>query len=292
LAFGHVVSSAGDIDNDGCNDIQVGAPLYHGSSGSQLDSGGVFVYRGSSTGNFTPIQTIDIAQGGDYFGSSISVAGALDSVSGEDSRILIAGAPSGGSSDGGVAYVFDGGSLALPLVDSLIGDGSESASFGNNLGTVDDLSGDGIGDFYISATHEFYSAQSPEQFYYRTPNFAPPAPSKYSIEYSGKMCHSINSQGKSTSNNPKIKVSKSTAIVSSKCIADPTNPKKCKNLRIDLKKAKTKGKKTANVQCFLASSPLPSPFALNSPEIGCEIGIPLTAPVEHLQTESSKSGKV
>ena len=136
--LGTSVSGAGDVDNDGFDDVIVGVPFFGSNSGSaSVFSGalGVVIY------------TFGGAAAGDFFGQS--VAGAGD-VNGDGHADLIVGAPhadpngsSSGSArvlsgiDGSVLYTFDGDSI--------------SDQFGYSVDGADDVNSDGRDDLIVGA---------------------------------------------------------------------------------------------------------------------------------------------
>jgi astacin (peptidase family M12A)/FG-GAP repeat protein len=142
--------AAGDFDNDGRDDLAVGAPGE--SPGSFPRSGSVFVYRGTSTGlsPWQGLQQNDTEEAGDSFGAALA-AGDFDG----DGRVdLAVGAPHEitGSASSGVVYVSRGGvSGFTPLVT--LGEGSLAADddlFGSALATGD-FDNDGRDDLAVGA---------------------------------------------------------------------------------------------------------------------------------------------
>ena len=103
--FGHAVASAGDVNNDGYDDIVIGSYLY--PSGSTL-KGSVFVYQGSSTGLESSYRTrLDGEEGNSQFGYSVAGVGDVDHDGYDDVAV---GAPLQDSTrpDAGRAYLFRG----------------------------------------------------------------------------------------------------------------------------------------------------------------------------------------
>ena len=151
--LGMAVAGAGDINNDGCDDIVVGAPLY--DKGTSND-GAAYVFLGSETGlSNTPME---LASGwpGALFGYAVSAAGDLDGDGYDD---LLVGAPEAdvdvppdGMDDGlvmaffgnedGIAYYGTGYPLYGP---------QEKARFGGAVASLGDLNDDGYDDFAIGA---------------------------------------------------------------------------------------------------------------------------------------------
>jgi hypothetical protein len=91
--FGHAVSSAGDVNNDGFGDILIGAHYFKINASAP---GSVFLWQGSATGlgpNGTPsnmTQRLDGNESGGQFGFSVAGAGDVDKDNFDD---VLVGAP-------------------------------------------------------------------------------------------------------------------------------------------------------------------------------------------------------
>jgi hypothetical protein len=103
--FGHSVSGAGDVDNDGCPDVVVGAPGEY-SGASPWWAGRAYVFSGA-TGTALATLVSPNEQLGGVFGTSVSGAGNLDNAGNDD---VIVGAyreyPGASPLYAGRAYVF------------------------------------------------------------------------------------------------------------------------------------------------------------------------------------------
>jgi len=133
---GYSVSSAGDVNGDGLDDVIVGAPA-EAPNGS--NSGASYVLFERSTG-FAPsvdLSTLLVDEGlrltgidpSDFSGASVSTAG---DVNGDGFDDLIVGAPNtdpDGESYAGESYVVFGGDFA-GIVDLLGGDGADTLTGG------------------------------------------------------------------------------------------------------------------------------------------------------------------
>jgi hypothetical protein len=105
--FGTSVSTAGDVNGDGYDDVIVGAPRF---VNGELDEGRAFVYMGSAVGLTTSaIWTTESNQSSASLGFSVSTAGDVNG-DGYGDLIVGAGAFSNGQSFEGRAYVFLGAS--------------------------------------------------------------------------------------------------------------------------------------------------------------------------------------
>jgi Ca2+-binding RTX toxin-like protein len=158
---GHSVSSAGDVNGDGFDDVIVGA--FRSDSGGS-DSGAAYVVFGSvAPSSLVDLDSVALGVGGfriigestgDKAGYSVSSAGDVDDDGYDD---LIIGAPQAGS-----AYVVFGSGTAPASVDldqvaqgsggfEIIGE-STSDSIGASVSSAGDVNGDGVDDLIVGAT--------------------------------------------------------------------------------------------------------------------------------------------
>ena len=152
LTYFAKVAYAGDLNDDGYDDLAVGA------NGADSYSGAVYIYLGSASGVSTsPDQTLS---GSDYgsSGFGFSVAGARD-LDNDGYSDLIVGAP-GTNSTKGAAIVFYGGPTGVYTKDvySLSGSGESQANFGYDIATAE-LNNDFYTDVVI--TENYISIAAP-----------------------------------------------------------------------------------------------------------------------------------
>lgn len=170
--IGRAVSSAGDINGDGFDDILIGAPLVSVmSGGSARFTGEAYVVFGASGGFGAAIDlsTLDGSNGFvinpegiiDRLGNAVSSAG---DVNGDGIDDVIIGAYQANTATAGAAgksYVLFGttngfaGSLDLSALDGSNGfviNGVDSMDFsGSSVSAAGDFNGDGIGDLLVGA---------------------------------------------------------------------------------------------------------------------------------------------
>lgn len=132
--LGASVTSRGDVNGDGVNDLIVGAPRPVGDPGP----GSVFIYSGVDG---SLIRQIPGVLAGDNFGFSVATA----DVNGDGFSDVIVGAP-GNSGD---VYVYSGNSGSLLWHKSRNDIDPTSGSAGWHVETIADLNGDGLRDILV-----------------------------------------------------------------------------------------------------------------------------------------------
>ncbi|MBK7756632.1 MAG: FG-GAP repeat protein [Deltaproteobacteria bacterium] len=143
--FGWTVAGAGDLNDDGYDDIAVGAPAHSSSAGR------VYVFHGGSAGLGTSVVATLSGSGGsgESFGQALSGAG---DVNGDGYSDLAVGA-SGYSSNTGAAYLYQGGSAGVSTTYDLRLLGPSTGSyFGTALRGGADINADGYDDLIVGAS--------------------------------------------------------------------------------------------------------------------------------------------
>jgi len=147
--FGTAVGSAGNVNNDGFDDVIVGA---EGWDGDLADEGGAFLYMGSESGlGEAPAWTAKGGQALSSFGWSVSSAGDVNDDGWDD---VIVGAPlhDNGEVDEGRVYVYHGSASGLSSTADWIGEADQAGSqFGFRVRSAGDVNNDGYGDVIIGA---------------------------------------------------------------------------------------------------------------------------------------------
>ncbi len=157
--FGCSVSTAGDVNGDGYNDIIIGSYKYNNG---EIDEGRAYVYLGSSAG--LPDSANWISEGNQtnsYFGSSVSTAG---DVNGDGFSDVIIGAPffDNGQTDEGKVFVYYGSLTGLSSSVNWSTEGNQiGTQYGNSVSTAGDVNGDGYSDLIIG----HYLFHSPTDYY-------------------------------------------------------------------------------------------------------------------------------
>ena len=161
--FGYSVSSAGDVDGDGYDDVIVGA--YQDTTGGYR-SGSAYVFHGSSGGIDTASETKLYASDGDTsdaFGSDVSTAGDVNA-DGYDDVLIGAYQDDDAGSSSGATYLYLGSSTGVSIgseVKITASDAAAGDAFGYGLSGLGDVDGDGYDDVVIGAySHDGAASQA------------------------------------------------------------------------------------------------------------------------------------
>jgi hypothetical protein len=149
--FGYSVSSAGDVNGDGFDDVIVGARV-NDQNGSS--AGKAYIYFGGLNIDYVADVSMTGVAAGDQFG--YSVAGAGD-VNGDGYDDVIVGAPFNDAVNNGAgrAYVFYGGAVMNNSADVILSGIAMDDNFGVNVARAGDVNGDGYSDVLVSTPSPF-----------------------------------------------------------------------------------------------------------------------------------------
>lgn len=154
--FGYSVGTAGDVNNDGFDDVIIGAPSLAGINGR------AYVYLGSSTGlPDEPSWTRGTLNSNSSFGYSVGTAG---DVNGDGYNDVIIGASTydEGLTNRGQALIYYGTSTGVSETPSwTVMSDQEYSNFGSSVGTAGDVNGDGYSDVLVGANS--YSNGNPQE---------------------------------------------------------------------------------------------------------------------------------
>ncbi|MBK7569132.1 MAG: FG-GAP repeat protein [Chitinophagales bacterium] len=148
--FGYSISSAGDVNNDGFDDIIIGAYQH---DNIESNEGRATIYIGTSDGIYTSGYPREINQVDAQFGYSVSGAGDVNA-DGYDDVIIGARYYENGESNEGAGFIFLGSDF--PYVGLTPFNIMEGNQFGGNVGSSVagsvDFNGDGTSDLFIGGT--------------------------------------------------------------------------------------------------------------------------------------------
>jgi hypothetical protein len=147
--LGYSVSSAGDVNGDGYDDVLVGAYVY---DNGETDEGRAYLFQGSATGlSASPLWSAEGNQASAYFGSSVASAGDVNK-DGYDDVLVASLFYSNGNSSEGRVYLYQGSSSGLSASPSWISEGNQSyAWFGRSVASAGDVNNDGYDDVIVGA---------------------------------------------------------------------------------------------------------------------------------------------
>ncbi len=138
--FGVSLAGAGDLNNDGFDDIIIGA------GGNSLDQGAYIYFGGSTMDNVVDIQLTE-SEVTSFFGASVSTAGDVNNDGFDD---VIIGSPRFNSSNGR-ALIYFGGTTMKDSADIVLEGKENTENFGWSVSTAGDVNNDGYDDIIIGA---------------------------------------------------------------------------------------------------------------------------------------------
>ena len=158
--FGYSVSSAGDFNGDGKDDVIVGAR--YDDNNSENSSGSAFIFFGGVTGTKRADAHADVIlngqSAGDRFGRTVSSAGDFN---GDGKDDVIVGAPqddNNSTNNSGSAFIFFGGITGTKRADAdadvILNGQSASDRFGRAVSSAGDFNGDGKDDVIVGARYD------------------------------------------------------------------------------------------------------------------------------------------
>ena len=165
--FGLSLAGAGDVDDDGYDDVVVGAWFDDDVS---ADSGAAYVIYGSATGLVQGSEdklTASDSIAFDYVGTAVAGGADVDG-DGYDDVLVGASGSDASATDSGAAYVFFGsasgiqGSGGLELLDGVPG---KEDHLGVSVALVGDVDGDGQPDLAVGAREDDDEATNAGAFY-------------------------------------------------------------------------------------------------------------------------------
>ncbi len=164
IYFGSSVGTAGDVNNDGYDDILVSARQYSGFEGNE---GRVYLYYGSASGPSTTEDWTAESNGETaYFGTQASTAG---DVNGDGYADIIVGAFGYDHNEGseGAAFVWHGSADGMgpdgtpDNADWMAESNQAGAYLGSTVNQAGDVNGDGYGDVIVGSLY-YSNGQSNE----------------------------------------------------------------------------------------------------------------------------------
>ncbi len=140
--FGSSVSSAGDMNGDGFDDVIVGAFYYNSQTGA------AYIYYGGASMNNVADVTLNGVAATDLFGGYVASAGDLNADGFKD---VIVGARQNDAAgtNAGCAYVFYGGTVVDNVPDATFTGYNANDQFGYTVANAGDVNRDGYTDLLI-----------------------------------------------------------------------------------------------------------------------------------------------
>lgn len=168
--FGYAVANAGDLNNDGIEDIIVGSPGHNNSSG--LAAGRAYIFFGGDYLHKEPDLILEGNNRYGFFGDAVSGIGDINDDGYDD---VLVGASHYNNADAnnfvGKAYIFFGGKEMNAIPDKELYFGNANGLFGNEVSSAGDINNDGIDDFIVCEPNLANSVPGKAYLYYGNKNF-------------------------------------------------------------------------------------------------------------------------
>jgi hypothetical protein len=146
--FGYAVAGAGDVNQDGFDDVLIGAPRQQGAI---ANAGAVYLYTGSETGlSTTEFHVFEGDESGAMYGSSVD-AGDFNN---DGYRDVVIGAhfyDDPEINEGAVLIYYGSESGFATTADAVISLDQGNRRFGQTVANAGDVNGDGYDDLLVSA---------------------------------------------------------------------------------------------------------------------------------------------
>jgi hypothetical protein len=146
-AFGDRISNAGDVNNDGYDDVIVGAFAYSSDPNFSTFKGRAYIYYGGST--MDDVADLTITGEGDFIFFAQSLSGIGD-VNGDGYDDVIVSA-NGYNNSTGRAYIYYGGSGMDNIPDVIMNGEAANNAFGFSVSNAGDVNNDGYNDVIVGA---------------------------------------------------------------------------------------------------------------------------------------------
>lgn len=163
--FGISVSSAGDVNGDGYNDVIVGADF---NDAGGTDAGRAYIFFGGNVVNNSPDVILTGALSGDRFGFSVSTAGNVNGDNiGDIWSDVIVGAPFNDAAgvNSGRAYIYFGSPVMNNTADVIMTGAASGYWFGISVSSAGYLNGDLYSDVIVGASMHDATGFNPGKAY-------------------------------------------------------------------------------------------------------------------------------
>jgi hypothetical protein len=147
--LGCSVSDAGDVNNDGYDDVIVGVER---NNAHGIDAGCAYIYLGGPSMNNTPDLTLTGEDWQNYFGCAVSGAEDVNNDGCDDVIVGAYGYDAGGTYTGR-AYIYFGGPAMNNVPDVILTGEAEGDDFGWAVSGAGDVNADGYNDVIVGAVY-------------------------------------------------------------------------------------------------------------------------------------------